>query len=317
MRDSLTMLLPRCWCLRIFCMPTAPPPSKKLTPVLAVATVLAYATGYPLGSASVAVMPPGLVILLRFVASAVVLWLIVAALRLPMPPPGRLHNAVIAGLLIQGVQFLFLYWALANGVSAGLSSLIIALNPVVTSMILTIWTSHRESPRGRVALALGAAAVVVACTPMILEDYSLGLPLLSVIIALLGLSFGAIQQGRHLIGVHPLVITAIGVTVSIPFAGVVALFEPGNVTDWPRALWLIAAMVVFSSIGATTLYATCVARSGARAASILFSVIPATASLLAWVGLGQDLSVFAVVGIVLGASACLVQASDRSRAPST
>lgn len=294
-------------------MPSSATAPKKLTPVLAISTVLAYAAGYPLGSASVAVMPSGLVILLRFVASAAVIWLIVAALRLPMPPPGKLRNAVIAGLLIQGVQFLFLYWALAHGVSSGLSSLIIALNPVVTALILTISTSHRESPRGKLALLLGGAAVVVACAPMIVDDYSLGIPLISVIIALLGLSFGAIQQGRHLTGVHPLVITAIGVTASIPFAGVFALVEPGEVTNWPRALWLIAAMVVFSSIGATTLYATCVARSGARAASILFSVIPATASIMAWISLGEDLSVFAVIGIVLGASACLVQSSDQAR----
>lgn len=201
--------------------------------------------------------------------------------------------------------------ALAGGVSSGLSALIIALNPVVTALILAVWTSHRETPRGRLSLLLGAAAVVVACSPMIFEDFSLGVPLLLVVVALLGLSFGGIQQGRHLTGVHPLVITAIGVTVSAPFAGVVAVAEPGEVTDWPRALVLIGAMVVFSSVGATTLYATCVARAGARAASILFSVIPATAGVMAWVALGENLSVFAVIGIVLGASACLVQAGDR------
>lgn len=88
-------------------MTTQPSTPKKLTPLLTVSTVVAYAAGYPLGSASVAVMPPGLVIFLRFLASAVLLWVIVAALRLPMPPPGRLRQAMTAGLLIQGVQFLF------------------------------------------------------------------------------------------------------------------------------------------------------------------------------------------------------------------
>lgn len=286
----------------------------KNLPILFTATVLTYAAGYPLGSASVAVMPPGLVILLRFALSAVVLWILVATLHLPLPDRRTLRHAVVAGLLTQGVQFLFLYEALSYGVSAGLGALIIALNPVLTAVLLTAFTSHKETGRGVLSLILAVAAVTVACLPQILSEDSTGWALPAVIIALLGLSLGGIHQGRHLQNMHPLVITAVGVTASTPFAGVVAALEGGATTNWPHALGLIVMMVVISSLGASTLYAVCIRRSGARAASVLFSVIPATAGLMAWATLGESLTLFTVTGIVLGALACLLQQTGRSKA---
>lgn len=283
----------------------------RLTPALTIATVLTYAAGYPLGSASVAAMPPGLVILIRFVASAVVLWGLVLALRVPLPNRRLVKHAAVAGVMTQGVQFLALYWALSQGVSAGLSSLIVALNPVATAVLLSVLTKHRESTRGLVSLGFAIAAVVIACAPQIIADHSLGAPLIAVAVALLGLSLGGIYQGSNVIGVHPMVVTAIGVTASIPLAGLWAFFEPSAAIDWPRSFSVIAVMVVISSVGATTLYASCIARAGARAASILFSAIPATAAVMAWIALGDDLSWFAIAGIVLGAAACLIQATER------
>lgn len=135
----------------------------------------------------------------------------------------------------------------------------------------------------------------------------------AVAVALLGLSLGGLYQGRNIQGVHPMVITALGITASTPFAGVGALLEPGEVTNWPHAIALLAVIVVVSSIGATTLYAMCIGRAGARSASILFAVIPATATLMAWIALGEPFSVWAIIGIALGAAACGIQAADRRK----
>ncbi|MFW0786368.1 DMT family transporter [Gordonia sp. CPCC 206044] len=276
---------------------------------LAVPTILLYGAGYPLGSATVAVMSPFLVILLRFAASAAVLWLIVALRRTPLPGRGQVLHAMAAGLLTQGVQFLGLYWALAQGMPAGLSSLIIALNPVVTAVLMALVLGHRETRRGIVSLVLGTAAVVVACAPGVVADHGVGSALIVVVVAMLGLSLGGIYQGRYCSGMDPWMITAVGLTASTPFAGIAVALTPTHTSDWPRALILLAAMVVLTSVGATTLYAACIERSGARAASIIFAVIPATASVMAWVALDESLSAFTLVGLVLGGAACVLQAT--------
>ncbi|GAA2058733.1 DMT family transporter [Williamsia deligens] len=258
-------------------------------------------------------MSPFLVILLRFVASAVLLWAIVAARGISLPPRRQLIHAVIAGLLTQGVQFIGCYWGLSHGVPAGLAALIVALNPVATAAIMTLALGHRESRWGILALVLATVSVVLACAPSLIADHHLGAGIVAVVVGMLGLSVGGIHQARRCAGMDPMLLTAIGVTASTPLAAVIAAVSPMQVTDWPRAAVLLAVMVVFSSIGATTLYAACVARSGARGASILFAVIPSVAGVMAWIGLGESLSPLAVVGLVLGAAACVVQARTGQR----
>ncbi|MCP2160169.1 DMT family transporter [Williamsia serinedens] len=285
---------------------------------LAVPTVLLYAAGYPIGAATIAVMSPFLVILIRFAASAVLLWGVLAVRRVPLPPRRQLGHAAIAGVLTQGVQFLGCYWGLSHGVPAGLAALIVALNPVATSAIMMAALGHRESRWGVAALVLATVSVVLACAPSLVADHHLGVGIVAVIVGMLGLSVGGIHQGRRCVGMDPMLITAIGVTTSTPLAALVAVASPMHVTDWPRAGVLLVVMVVFSSIGATSLYAACIARSGPRAASILFAVIPSVAGVMAWIGLGEALSPLAVVGLVLGAVACVAQSrAGQPRAGST
>lgn len=274
---------------------------------LTVPTVLLYAAGYPIGAATIAVMSPFLVILIRFAASAVLLWGALATRRVALPPRRQLGHAAVAGVLTQGVQFIGCYWGLSHGVPAGLAALIVALNPVATSAIMMVFLGHRESRWGVAALALATVSVVLACAPSLAADHHLGLGIVAVIVGMLGLSVGGIHQGRRCVGMDPMLITAVGVTASIPFAAVIAVASPMHVTDWPRAGVLLAVMVVFSSIGATSLYAACIARSGPRAASILFAVTPSVAGVMAWIGLGEALSPLAVLGLVLGALACVAQ----------
>ncbi|GAB3715017.1 DMT family transporter [Mariniluteicoccus flavus] len=283
------------------------PAERRLPAALAVPTVILYAAGYPIGAASVAVMSPFLVILLRFAASALLLWAILAVRGFERPSRAQVGHTVVVGLLTQAVQFLGVYWGLSHGVSSGLVSLIIALNPVVTAGLLAAMHGHRESRLGMAALVLATGAVILACLPKLLADQRSGIAVVTVLIAMLGLSLGGIHQARHLRGMDVLLIGAIGLTVSTPVAGVLVLALPQHVTDWPRALVLLAVMVVFSSVGATTLYAQCIRRSGARGASILFAVIPAGATVMGWLALGERLTGWTMAALVLGAAACLVQ----------
>ncbi|MFE3188522.1 DMT family transporter [Nocardia sp. NPDC059240] len=281
---------------------------RALSPKMAIPTVVLYAAGYPIGAMTVAVMSPFLVIVLRFAASALLLWVIVAARRTPLPDFRSTGHAMAAGLLTQGVQFIALYWGLAHGVPSGIASLVIALNPVTTAALMALALGHRESKQGIIALVFATGAVVLACAPKIAADHRIGLGIATVVIAMLGLSMGGVYQGRYCRQLDPWLVTALGLTASIPMAALLAVFTPTNCTDWPRAVALLAFMVVLSSIGATTLYSACIKRSGPRAASILFALIPAVASLMAWVALGETLSALSVGGLALGAAACVMQA---------
>lgn len=281
--------------------------TQPLTARLATPTVLLYAAGYPIGSAAVTVMSPFLVVALRFAASAVFVWIIVIARGTVLPGWRMIGHAVVAGLMTQATQFLGVYWALSRGVSSGLASLVIALNPVVTAAIIWMVFRRRESRQGVIALALAVCAVVLACTPKLIEDHSVGAGVIAAVVAVVGLSAGGIYQSSKCADLDVWLITAIGLTASAPVAALMASISPATTTDWPQAIALLAIMVVFTSIGATTLYAACIKRAGARAASILFAVIPAAATLMAWIALDEAVSVLTFAGLFLGAAACIAQ----------
>lgn len=286
---------------------------QRLSWKLATPTVLLYAAGFPIGAATVQVMSPLMVILLRFALSTIVLWLILGARRVPCPSRRTVLHASVVGLMTQGVHFVALYWAFTQGVPSGFASLIIALNPIATAVMLGLFLGHRESKGGAAALILGLAAVVTACLPKILQDPAVGPALGAVVIAMLALAGGSIYQNRTLPGVDGVTVTAIGITASIPFAGIAALLTPVEVEDWAKAMTLLVLMVAVNSVGAMTLYAVCIKRFGARATSILFAIIPAVASVMAWIALGEDLSPFTIAGLVLGAAACVVQVRSGTR----
>ncbi|MDR2320812.1 MAG: DMT family transporter [Microbacterium sp.] len=282
--------------------------------VSACTMVALYATNYALTSLALRTMSPFLLLLLRFALSVLVLLVVCAVLRTPIPRGRLLAVAAGAGLLSQGGQFVGTYWALGHGVGAGFTALVIAMNPVVTALLSRLILRRRASRRALASTALGAAAVIIACLPIVLEDPRIGPVILAVGGSLLAVSLGALWQGRSLGQVHPAMFTLIGVVVSAPVAGALALTEPAR-PPAGLASWMLLGGIVAIGLGGTVLYSALVRAVGADAASILFSVIPAATAVAALIVLGEPLSVAGVIGLALGASASVLRLGD-NRPPS-
>ncbi|KJL36082.1 EamA-like transporter family protein [Microbacterium azadirachtae] len=271
--------------------------------------VTLYAVNYALTSLALRTMSPFLLLLLRFVLSVLVLLAVCALLRTPIPRGRLLAVAAGAGLLSQAGQFIGTYWALGHGVGAGFTALVIAMNPVVTALLSRLILRRRASRRALLSTALGAAAVIVACLPIVLADPRIGPVILAVGGSLVAVSLGALWQGRSLREVHPAMFTLIGVVVSTPVAGALALTEPARPPSG-FASWALLGGIVAIGLGGTVLYSALVRAVGADAASILFSVIPAATAVAALILLGEPLSVAGVIGLVLGAAASVLRLGD-------
>ncbi|WP_045270497.1 DMT family transporter [Microbacterium azadirachtae] len=277
--------------------------------VSACTMVTLYAVNYALTSLALRTMSPFLLLLLRFVLSVLVLLAVCALLRTPIPRGRLLAVAAGAGLLSQAGQFIGTYWALGHGVGAGFTALVIAMNPVVTALLSRLILRRRASRRALLSTALGAAAVIVACLPIVLADPRIGPVILAVGGSLVAVSLGALWQGRSLREVHPAMFTLIGVVVSTPVAGALALTEPARPPSG-FASWALLGGIVAIGLGGTVLYSALVRAVGADAASILFSVIPAATAVAALILLGEPLSVAGVIGLVLGAAASVLRLGD-------
>lgn len=186
----------------------------------------------------------------------------------------------------------------------------IALNPVLTATLMAVVLGHRESRRGLAALALATAAVVLACAPRIAAEPGVGVGLAVAVVAVVGLAAGGVYQGRFCADMDVWLLTALGLTASTPFAVILAAANPVTVTSVPAAIGILVVMVLIGSIGATTLYSASVKAAGARAASILFAIIPSAATVMAWIALDDSIHVLTIAGLLVGAAACLLQSGS-------
>jgi len=277
-------------------------------------TVFFYAVSYPIGSLAVTAVSPFTLIALRFALTATALWIWVWLRHLRsggqagLLPRGRsLGWGILVGMLVHGVQFLGLYWALAHGVGAGVCALVIAMNPVATAVLGRLTGGRPENAWGFLALCSGTAGVVAACLPKLLADPGMGPGFVATLIALLGLAVGSLLQGRRLSGIDPIVFTALGTTVSLPPSLVLAATEPTHFTAPPTTVVPALGVLVMTSAVATAMYAACVRRFGARSASVLFAVIPGVATVAAWIIQRDALTGWVFIALCLGAVACVSQ----------
>ena len=74
--------------------------------------------------------------------------------RLAKPDRATLH-AVIAGALIHGVYLAGVFWAVRNGLPAGMSALIVGIQPLVTALAAGAILGEKITPQHWLGLAIG------------------------------------------------------------------------------------------------------------------------------------------------------------------
>ncbi len=132
--------------------------------------------------------PPLLFCALRFALAALPL----LVLRGPMPAPfGRI---LLIGVLLGVVKFGLLFVGMAQGMPAGLSSLVLQSQVFFTILIAALWLGERPSPRGLFGLLLAAAGLVLIGLERPLGDSLLAF--LLVVAAALAWSFANIATKR-------------------------------------------------------------------------------------------------------------------------
>ncbi|GGB39694.1 membrane protein [Flexivirga endophytica] len=289
----------------------------KLSLRLSTVVVVLYALGYPVGALAVQAMSPGLVLLVRFAVSAPILLLLAARRGVPWPRGAQLGHVAVVGLLIQAVQFIGCYEALSLGMSPVLVALIISMNPVVTAALSRPMLGEQLDRRRVLALVLAVAAVLVAFAGRLGSAGSVGVGVVGVLIAVLGLSLGGVYQQRYVRGVDPIMSAGVGILASVPAAIVFAATRPMQVDRPAQAVWSMAAMIIFSSLLGMTFYLAALRRGGAGQVAMLFAVIPSVSAVLSWVLVGDRPDAGVLGGLVLGAAACVLGRARGATRPVT
>lgn len=270
--------------------------------------VLLWTTGYLAGTLGTSSAPPLALTLWRFVLAGALLAGLALATRAPWPRTRRgWIDAVVTGVLLQGVQFTGVYLGLAHGTSAALSALVISLCPLLVAAAARPLLGERFTGLQWAGSAVAVAGLVVAACDRIGDGA--GLPGLAwTVLGLLGFAAGTLYQKRFgatmdlRTGTATQLLAAAAVMLPVTFLSGQGAALPHTVTGAGALVWL----AVVNSIGGMTVLFLLLRRGGgADTASLLYLVPPVTA-LLAVPVLGQPLTPSVLAGLALSGAGVLV-----------
>jgi drug/metabolite transporter (DMT)-like permease len=238
----------------------------------------------------------------RFAIAFLLLVLLVGIMRSKRMAFRDAANAAFAGALIHGVYLGGVFWAIRNGMPAGLSALIIGLQPLITAVMAGWALGERVTSRHWAGLAIGFAGIVVVLLPK-LGDVAGGVTAATFAACLfgaVGISAGTIWQKRYVSGGDLVTGTMwqyLGAT-ALTTVGALAL-ESGSYTLTGDLVFAMAWLVLVLSIGAIFLLMWMIREGEMSKVSSLFYLVPAVTAIIAWLLFGESLTPMQIVGMVI------------------
>lgn len=278
--------------------------------------VLLWSTGFIAARLGLPHIEPFTFLGIRFVIAASLLAGVALAMRTPWPRSWvALSHIAIAGLLLHAGYLGGVFFAIDHGMPAGVSALIVSLQPILTAVIAQSLLGERVAARQWAGLVLGLLGVAMVVGEKLALGGGVrlvtGASLAGVGVALLSTTIGTIYQKRHGARMPLLSGTALQfVAASLAMIPLALLFETNQI-NWVPALFIsLAWLVLVLSLGAILLLMLLLRlNSTARVASLFYLVPPATA-IQAYLIFGEALGPLSLIGMVvasLGVALVVIQ----------
>jgi len=255
-------------------------------------------------------LPPLTIVTLRVGLAAITLWLVVLALKLPIPNSPPIWIAFLTmGLLNNVLPFSLIVWGQSQ-ISSGLAAILNATAPLFGVIVAGILLRDESAtPLKITGVVIGFAGVIVMMDLSSIATSSL-LAQLAILAAALSYACASVYGRRFkATGLNPILVAAGQVTGSTLLLLPIALWVDGNdhYANVPSQVWAaIISLAVFSTAAAYILYFKLLASAGATNILLVTLLVPVSAILLGWLFLEESLQTPHIIGmamIALGLSA--------------
>lgn len=263
--------------------------------------VVLWATGFIGARYAMPWAEPFAFLAVRFGLTIILLALLLAAISWRAMDRRQAVHAMIAGALIHGVYLGGVFWAIRNGMPAGLSALIVGLQPLATAMLAAAFLGERLTARHWAGMALGLAGVAIVLAPKL---GALGgvtaATLASSILAMLAISAGTVWQKRFVASGDLVVGTIWQYVGGVALMLVATLaFETQTYQLTGELVFAMAWLVLVLSLGAIFLLMYLIREGEVAKVSSLFFLVPSVTALVAWVLFDETLNAVQIAGMVL------------------
>jgi len=235
---------------------------------------------------------------LRFILAATLFVAIALALRLRWPRGQQLVLTLTYGVLNFALSYALLYWALVR-VTAGFGAVVLAVVPLVTLLLAAL---HGLEPLRRRAI-LGSLLSLGGILLMTVRPQDVTLPiagLVAMLLAALTVGEGVIVS-KKVSGYHPAMTNAVGMTTGAVFLLALSALvsEQWVLPRQAEAIWSVAYLVTFGSVGLFVLFLLVVRNWTVSATSYSFVLFPVVTMLLEALLADEPLTLQGVTGTVL------------------
>ena len=239
-------------------------------------------------------------LLIRYLMVIALMTAVALASRAPWPATATQWAHIgVAGLLVHAVYLGGVFVAISRGLPAGVASLVVGVQPLLTAVGAGWLLGERVVPRQWLGLVLGLAGVALVVAGKIGQGFGLG-ALVPAVVALLGITAGTLYQKRWC----PRFDWRTGAVAQfVPTALVTFLAAAASErfrVDWTgEFVFALGWLVLVLSIGAISLLNWLIGGGEVVHIASLFYLVPPCTAVFAWALFGETLHGIALLGMGL------------------
>ena len=272
--------------------------------------VLIWSTGFIVARAMVPHGAPELILAIRLTATTTLLAGAAFYARQLWPRGRRLALHLAAGAMLHGFYLTLSWWAVNNGMPAGIMALLGALQPLMVAVASVALLGERLPGRAWGGLAIAIAGVGCVLMPA-LERSGVGgiaiLPAVAGMVAVLGMAGGTLIQRGAIAGDGIALSGAVqnggGALVAIAATLLIGDYRwDGTLILWLGLGWSVLGL----SAAGLSLLVWLVRHQGATRTSMLLLLVPPLAAIEAWLLFGERLGPVQLLGFALALGGVLI-----------
>ena len=276
------------------------PRANAFAPFIPLLFVVLWSTGFIGAKLGLPDCEPLTLLSLRYAAVLLLMGAVALATRAPWPASGAqwIHIGV-SGLLVHAVYLGGVFTAIRLGLPAGVTALVVGLQPVLTALGAGLFLRERVRATQWAGLGLGLAGVVLVVANKVGGGAAAAL-LAPAVIALLGITAGTLYQKRFCPSFDLRTGSVIQFLPCLVATALVAWRTETMVVHWtPAFMFALGWLVLVLSLGAVSLLNVLIRSGSAVNVASLFYLTPPVTALIAWAMFGETLTGLALAGMAV------------------
>ena len=236
---------------------------------------------------------------IRFIIVSFIFASIVIIFKTKWPKIKDIPNIIFVGVLLHGFYLGGVFFAISKGTSAGLSSLIVSVHPILTCFLAVILVKEKITIEKWIGIFLGFFGMIIVVWPRLGWELPF-IGFLSCCIALTAISFGTVIQKRYLEHMDILGGNTIqAISAAIFFTIVLNFIEPFKFNFTVNLFISMSWLILMVSIGAISILMLLISRGKMSSTASLFFLAPPVSAILGYFIFKEELNTFGIIGFII------------------